>query len=37
LSFGVRAEINASNTVGSIVCDATVLVRGSANVTCPRP
>lgn len=35
LSFGARAEFS-NNTLGSIVCDDSVLVRGSAGITCPR-
>lgn len=35
LTFGSRADISAS-AVGSLSCDATVLIRGTTNFTCPR-
>jgi hypothetical protein len=41
LVFGSKATIAGSGgaafDVGSIVCDETVLLRGSTGVTCPRP
>jgi hypothetical protein len=36
LHFGTAAAIAGDNTLGSIVCDATVLLRGS-DITCPTP
>jgi hypothetical protein len=36
LHFGTAAAIAGDNTLGSIVCDATVLLRGS-DITCPAP
>jgi len=35
LTFGVRADL-ATLTVGSYSCDTTVLVRGSAGLSCPH-
>jgi hypothetical protein len=37
LSFGSRADLNSTNTIGSVSCDATVLIRGNAGFTCPAP
>ena len=36
LSFGTRAEFT-QNTIGTITCDATVLIRGDAGTVCPVP
>lgn len=36
LIFGVRADLQTT-TFGSVSCDATVLVRGTAGITCPTP
>jgi hypothetical protein len=36
LHFGTAAAIAGDDTLGSIVCDATVLLRGS-DITCPIP
>ncbi len=36
LSFGSRADLT-NNNIGSITCDATVLVRGDSGLTCPQP
>jgi hypothetical protein len=36
LSFGVRADLTA-NTIGTIVCDATVLIRGDTGTVCLTP
>jgi hypothetical protein len=36
LSFGTRAEFTQS-TIGTITCDATVLMRGDTNTRCPTP
>ena len=36
LTFGARAEFNM-NTIGSITCDATVLIRGDTGTVCPTP
>jgi hypothetical protein len=35
LNFDSRADISTSD-VGSLSCDATVLIRGTTNFTCPR-
>jgi hypothetical protein len=35
LTFGSRADISTS-TIGKVTCDATVLVRGSNAITCPK-
>ena len=46
LTFGTRAEFGSGNTIGSVTCDSTVLVRGSAacapltaaqTTTAPKP
>lgn len=37
LNFGSRADLNSTNTIGSVSCDATVLIRGNAGFTCPAP
>jgi hypothetical protein len=36
LSFGTRAEFT-QNTLGTITCDATVLIRGDTGTVCPAP
>ena len=36
LSFGTRAEFT-QNTIGTITCDATVLIRGDTGTVCPAP
>jgi hypothetical protein len=36
LSFGTRATLNG-NTIGSLSCDATVLLSGDTGVVCPAP
>jgi hypothetical protein len=36
LSFGTRAEFT-QNTLGTITCDATVLLRGDTGTVCPAP
>ena len=36
LSFAARAELNG-NTIGTITCDGSVLIRGDVGVTCPAP
>ncbi len=36
LRFGARADLN-NNTIGSIICDETVLIRGDSGVECPSP
>ena len=36
LSFGTRAEFT-QNTIGTITCDATVLMRGGTGTVCPAP
>ena len=35
LTFGARADVRTS-TVGTITCDSTVLVRGTAGLVCPQ-
>jgi hypothetical protein len=35
LTFGARADLRTL-TLGTATCDATVLVRGTANLTCPQ-
>jgi hypothetical protein len=35
LSFGSRGDITTS-TVGTLTCDASVLLRGDTGFTCPR-
>jgi parallel beta-helix repeat protein len=37
LSFGSRADLNATNAIGTLSCDDTVLIRGNAGFTCPTP
>ncbi len=37
LSFGSQADLNNSNTIGTVSCDDTVLIRGNAGLTCPAP
>jgi hypothetical protein len=36
LSFGTRAEFT-QNTIGTITCDTTVLIRGDTGAVCPAP
>lgn len=35
LTFGSRAELNG-NTIGSLTCDTTVIIRGDSGRTCPH-
>ena len=37
LSFGSQADLNNTNTIGTLSCDDTVLIRGNAGLTCPTP
>lgn len=37
LSFGSQADLNNTNTIGTVSCDDTVLTRGNAGLTCPTP
>jgi hypothetical protein len=36
MMIGVRADIRTS-TIGTVTCDATVLVRGTHGIICPQP
>ncbi len=37
LSFGSRADLETNQLIGSVSCDASVLVRGDSGLTCPQP
>ena len=37
LSFGARGDLTNNITIGNVVCDASVLMRGDTGITCPNP
>jgi hypothetical protein len=37
MTFGTRADLRTPLTIGTVTCDATVLVRGTSSVSCPAP
>lgn len=37
LSFGARGDLNNNITLGNVVCDASVLIRGDSGIACPNP
>lgn len=37
LSFGARGDFSNNANIGSIVCDASVLIRGDTGTACPNP